>query len=101
MLNLVKPCLVAAVLGGLTAPVAAEPLVCGAHETIVGALAEQYKEERQSMGLSSSGHLVEVFVSGGGTWTILLTTKAGLACIVASGLRWNGLTPTVVGGPAA
>ena len=101
MLKLVEPFLVAAVLTGLVAPAAADPLVCGEHQTIVGALAQQYKEQRESMGLSSAGHLIEVFVSGGGTWTILLTTKAGLACIVAAGQHWKGLTPAAAGGPAA
>jgi hypothetical protein len=59
---------------------------CGPRDMVVQQLAETYGETRQSIGIGSNNAVVEVFASADtGSWTILVTTAAGLTCLVASG----------------
>ena len=71
---------------------------CADRERVVERLAETYGESRQSIGLAPNNSVVEVFASlETGTWTITVTSPAGLTCLVASGQAFestNGdLTP--------
>ncbi len=100
MRKLIQTLVATAALAGLVAQATAAPVVCGTHDVIVKALTERYKEIRESLGISSSGNLTEVYVSGTGSWTILVTTQKGLTCIVSTGQRWNGLTPASADKPA-
>jgi hypothetical protein len=84
----------AAVAWSLSAPVAAA-IMCGPHELVTSMLAEEYQERREAIGLSEAGLLMEVFVSPGGTWTILLTSPAGFACILAAGDNYEKAAPRV------
>jgi hypothetical protein len=56
-------------------------------------LAERYQERREAIGLSDAGLLMEVFVSPGGTWTILITSPAGFTCIIAAGDSFEKAPP--------
>ena len=96
MLKLIQSTLALAALAGLATPALAATTVCGKRADFVKALHDQYKEKREALGISKAGHLTEVFVSGTGSWTIIVTTKQGLSCIVASGQHWNGLSPAAV-----
>ncbi|KEJ89744.1 hypothetical protein [Sulfitobacter donghicola] len=59
---------------------------CGEREAVITRLADRYGETRQSVGLGSNNSMVEVFASDEtGSWTILVTTTAGMSCLVASG----------------
>tara|TARA_Y100000031_G_C8177535_1_gene364822 strand:+ start:176 stop:370 length:195 start_codon:yes stop_codon:yes gene_type:complete len=51
--------------------------------------------------LASSGAVLEVLASKGGTWTILVTQPNGTSCVVATGEAWQGLTPASAIGPSA
>lgn len=62
--------------------------ICGDRDAIVADLAK-YAEKAQSIGLSNGGQLLEIYASAQGTWTALLTTPAGTACIVAYGEAWE------------
>ena len=45
------------------------------------------------MGLTTSGKVLEVVVSAGGSWTIIVTTPSGISCGVASGESWKDMSP--------
>lgn len=74
----------AVILAALMAsPAAAEN--CAPHPNAVAFLAENFGESRQSIGLMD-GRIVEMIANPDtGTWTILITTPDGRACIVAAG----------------
>ncbi len=65
---------------------------CGPRDAVVTRLAEGYGETRQSMGLGANNAVIEVFASlETGSWTITVTTPAGLTCLVASGQAFEEL----------
>jgi hypothetical protein len=59
--------------------------ICDQRDAIVASLAEQYGEAARSMGLDNGGNLLEIFASDEGTWTAILTSPRGQACIVGAG----------------
>lgn len=66
---------------------------CGQREFVIERLASRYGESRQSIGLGANNQVVEVFASlETGTWTITVTTPAGMTCLVASGQSFETLT---------
>ena len=65
---------------------------CAPREMVLERLADRYGETRQSIGLGANDAVVEVFASHeSGTWTITVTTAAGLTCLVASGQAYEPL----------
>ena len=62
---------------------------CGERSGIIEMLNEKYDESQTAIGLSSEGHLIEVFAAPSGTWTMLVTYPVGLTCVVKSGLGWQ------------
>lgn len=93
MRDLTRLLLGAALLAGFSVEADAAPLVCGGHDSFASYLNDVHQEHLQSIGLTDGGLLLEVFVSPGGTWTILMTTPEGLACLLASGQSWESLPP--------
>lgn len=75
----------------------ASAMVCGQHKVLAEALELQYQERQRALGLSRSGALIEVYASEGGTWTVLLITPDGIACILTDGEAWQEALPD---GPA-
>ena len=77
----------ALVLGiGAAVPAVAYQQICAPRSGMVDTLADKYRESLQSMGLTSDNKIVEVFASPEtGTWTIIISSAAGMACVVASG----------------
>jgi hypothetical protein len=67
-------------------PAAAKP--CGMRSKIVRELSENLVEKRLGMGLTNAGALLELFVSKGGTWTIVVSTPKGWGCVFAAGDYW-------------
>lgn len=61
---------------------------CASRSDFVALLKDNFGEIVVAEGLSSSGHLVEVFVSPAGSWTILLSRADGLSCVVDAGDPW-------------
>jgi hypothetical protein len=88
----------AALLVGLsTQPGQAQPS-CAPHEDVARLLGESYGESPVAFGVTGEGRLVEIFSSdGGGSWTIVLTTGGGQACIMASGTDWADVPLEMVG----
>ena len=63
--------------------------VCMNHKSLVQFLGDRYAEAPRALGLVEDRGLVEVFVSDNGTWTIVMTTAQGIACILAAGDEWE------------
>ncbi|MDA7426468.1 hypothetical protein [Thalassococcus lentus] len=79
-------------IGAATLVDAQTATTCAPREQIVERLAVKYGESRQSMGLGGNNSVVEVFASlETGTWTITVTTAAGVTCLVASGQAFEEL----------
>lgn len=78
----------------MAAPSVAQPSGnCATRDRVVTRLAEGYGETRQSIGLGANNSIVEVFASSEtGTWTITVTTPAGLTCLVASGQAFEAIS---------
>ncbi len=102
----VKSCLSAALgaavfaLSSSALPTPAGAVECGRHEKVIQLLGTRYQETRKAMGLVSTRGMMEVYVSAAGTWTVLLTSPEGIACIVAAGDAWED-APMIAEGPAA
>lgn len=72
----------------------AQDIACGPHDTVALLLKRNYSEMVQSVGLTSGGALLEIYVSPAGTWTAVLTTPNGPSCLVEAGTHWrNGPKP--------
>lgn len=83
----------------LPAPVThAAESVCSTRPVLVEALAEQYGESRVAIGVQS-GHVVEIFASTSGTWSIVVTNARGLSCITAAGEAFELDAPTAPTAP--
>ena len=67
----------------------AASVVCGQRETLASILTERLQEKHESVGLTESGMLMELFVSETGAWTLIMTSPKGAACIVAPGTDWT------------
>lgn len=78
-----------------SAPVSRAAQVCLPHEDVSKALSEQYKENRKGLGLSSPTHVVELFVSPGGSWTLTVSDTQGTTCVIGSGEAWQDAPLTV------
>lgn len=72
----------------VAAPALAENL-CTERGTLVETLKKRYAELPVSKGLSGSGHVLEVYVSEAGSWTILVTRPTGESCILSAGENWH------------
>src|SRR5688572_11040528 len=71
-------------------PTIAEAQVpCAARDEIVSQITQRFKETPEANGITPDGMLLEVFVSEARSWTILLTTPQGIACIAATGENWE------------
>lgn len=59
-----------------------------------------YGENVIGMGIKNDGSLTELFVnSETGTWSVTVTTPAGMACMIASGSMWQGGSVVPQGDP--
>ncbi|MBA4784042.1 MAG: hypothetical protein H2045_12590 [Rhizobiales bacterium] len=85
--------LIASSLGlAASRPVAADPAAsrCGQHTKIVTFLEKRYGETPRGIGLVSDKGVMQVYVSEeNGTWTILVTSAEGQACVMAAGKGWE------------
>jgi len=65
--------------------------VCGTRTALAKQLENKCSEEAVSMGLASTGAVVEVYASDTGTWTMMLTMPNGVTCILAAGEHWEAV----------
>lgn len=79
----------------------AQTAYCGQRTTMVTALGKKFKETRRGIGIVSNKRMIELYVSGGGSWTVLFTQPNGVSCIGATGKNWQALSPMEVPPPGA
>ena len=63
----------------------AETLRCAPHANMLSALAKQYGEAPQAIGIVNGSTVLEVLPLKTGSFTILVTGPDGMACIMAAG----------------
>lgn len=81
---------ISALLLASTLPIAANAApVCDQREKFLETLRKLYSEDLSAIGVTAEGKLVELLVSDGGTWTILLTSPNGRSCAVSAGKGWS------------
>ena len=111
------PALVLAIVAGIVLPAApaeaqaapAAPtgvqftqvqMVCGKRADMVRQLSEKYGETRRSMGLAEGRGVVELYASEEtGSWTILITSPQGTACMMAAGQAFQVEPVKAAGNP--
>ena len=84
----------AALLGpvGAHAQTQSQNLLCNQRASVIGRLAEKYREAPVAIGVTSTGGMVEVLTTGdGGTWTIIVSYPNGTSCLIAVGEGWRAL----------
>ena len=89
--------------GDQIAPVQMSPaqMVCGKRTDMIQQLGEKYGETRRSLGLAGARGVVELYASEEtGSWTILLTSPQGTACMMAAGEAFQIEPVTAAGNPA-
>ncbi len=70
-------------------------MACGARASFIAQLDAKYGETRRSMGLSGNS-VVELYANEKtGSWTILITSPQGTACMLAAGQAFQLDTPVV------
>ncbi|MEM8689216.1 MAG: hypothetical protein AAGF81_17945 [Pseudomonadota bacterium] len=92
MTGLLKSLSLAAVLAIATfsgSPTAEARSFCAPRDNIVDILGKRFSEQRQAIGLASQTGLVELYVSKGGTWSMVRTNVQGVSCVIASGHAWE------------
>jgi hypothetical protein len=62
---------------------------CGPRADIVAKLAQEFKENQQAVGFVNENAVLEVFVSGTGSWTIIATGTDGKSCLLSAGQNWE------------
>jgi hypothetical protein len=73
--------------------------LCTHRDVIVAALSEKFQESLANLGLISETHLLEVFVSSSGSWTIVISNSIdAMTCMIASGQNWQ-LVQQAIGTP--
>lgn len=66
------------------------PPICKSRAMMVQILKKKYNEQSTSLGVTTTGGLVEVFTSPDqNSWTITVTTPKGITCLVAAGTNWQ------------
>lgn len=73
--------------------------VCMNHKNLVTFLSDRYSEAPRALGLVEDRGLMEVYTSEKGTWTIVMTTAHGIACILAAGDTWEENKMQLSAGP--
>ncbi len=71
--------------------------VCGERKAVVASLEKTFSEAPVSMGLGSTGAIIEVFASPFSTFTIILTRPDGVTCVMAAGENWEDLPKRLAG----
>jgi hypothetical protein len=76
----------------LATPAFAET-TCMQRDELANALADQYGEQQRFVGLSADSNLFELWVSPGGSFTLLLTGPNGQTCVIIAGQAGNIIAP--------
>ena len=99
-MNTFRGALAVAALAAFPA-LARERTTCVKRSDLLDHLAANYDESPVAMGLTTSGKVLEIVVSAGGWWTIIVTTPSGISCGIASGESREDMSPEGEEGPKA
>jgi hypothetical protein len=64
--------------------------ICAPRAQIVQKLNHDFKENQQAVGVVNDKAVLEVYVSGQGTWTIIASGTDGNSCVLSAGQDWDG-----------
>ena len=67
--------------------------VCAERDSLVSHLGERFGEVPWARGLTAAGTVIEVLASPEESWTIIVISPSGTACIVAAGQAWTPVSP--------
>lgn len=67
--------------------------LCGERREMVADLDQQFDERPLAIGQVDGSAVVEILVSGEGSWTILATGTDGTSCIVSAGEDFEAILP--------
>ncbi len=81
----------------VSAPSTTSLNLCGQREQMVRDLDREFREQPLASGLVDQNAVMEIFVSPGGTWTILATGTDGLSCVMAVGEGFDTAAPRITG----
>ena len=99
---ILKAAAMAAITATVASPVSADPgayrgdpaaMVCARHEATIKHLSVSCAEQPLNFALVANGNMMEVYSSNQGSWTMVVITPAGVACVVATGEAWVSLNP--------
>ena len=86
--------LLAALAAFFVTPAFAVEYQCAPAGPVEAGLLKDHKEAPIMQGLSSTGHLAQIFATPDGkTWTLLFRTPDGLLCPVDTGEGWQPVPP--------
>lgn len=91
---------VAAFLAALSLSPPASAEFCGAYGEVAALLTQTYKEQRMSRGVTLNGQLLEIYVAETGSWTVVMASPQGRACVISAGEGWEGQDAAAVGAGA-
>jgi hypothetical protein len=90
--------LAALVAAAIAAPLPASAASqCSTRDSVTRQLTERFGESRQAIGLASEVAVVELYVSPGGSWTLLATDARGLSCVIGAGEAWQAAPQKIAG----
>ncbi len=67
--------------------------ICAPHYAMTQVLEESYAEQPTNLALDANGNLIEFYRSKKGSWTVLVVSPPGQACVLSTGDAWVTLTP--------
>ncbi len=95
---MLKTLVLGAALTTIATAATAQQAPCESRSKLIEKLAENYNESSVAVGIANGGKLVEVLTTdGGSTWSIIMTSPAGISCLVAAGEGWRKLAPAPAG----
>lgn len=63
-------------------------------DALVESLKSKHKEQAVGVGIGNQGqHIVELFASKRGSFTLIIGFPDGRACMIASGAQWHAIKP--------
>jgi hypothetical protein len=70
---------------------------CAPRGEVVKVLNAKYQESQRALGLINEKAMMEVYISPAGTWTMVVTNEAGIACVLAAGEAWDEMPAKAIG----
>jgi hypothetical protein len=67
--------------------------ICAPHQAMAQVLEESYDEEPVNLALDADGNLIEFYRSKNGSWTVVVVSSTGEACVLSSGDAWVTVAP--------